>query len=161
MPARTSALRCPPAAAACRSFAGVGAYLAVRTQETGTGPGVCLISTQLEASAPSGVALPGAAAPKPTKTLTVAQTVCQSETVLSGYVGALGDSLPGSGARLVLVPDGVSAITYTLANGHLFTVPVAAESRHRATSAVGPDDSFDPQRPANYAASSLPTCPRA
>ena len=125
VPARTSVLTLPAGCSHLRQFAGVGPYLALQAQETGTGPGVCLISTQLEESAPSGVSLPGAAAPKPTKTLTVANTVCQRETVLSGYVGALGDPLTGPGARLVLVADGVSAITYTLANGELFTVSVA------------------------------------
>ena len=124
VPARTSVLTLPPACSSLPKLAGVGAYLALQAQETGSGPGVCLISTRLEESAPSGVSLPGAPAPKPTKKLTVAKTVCQSETALSGYVGALGDPLPGARARLVLVPDGVSAITYTLANGELFTVSV-------------------------------------
>ena len=125
VPARTSVLPLPAGCSHLPKLAGARAYVAVRAQEIGTGPGVCLISTQLEKRAPSGLSLPGAAAPKPTKTLTVAQTECQSEAVLSGYVGALGDRLPGSAASLVLVPDGVSAITYTLANGHQFTVPVA------------------------------------
>lgn len=106
-------------------FAGVGAYLAEQAQQTGSGPGACLVSTQLEQNGVSGLNLPGATPPKPTKTLAVSQSVCRSEAVLSGYVGAVGDGLQRSGPRLALIPDGVSTITYTLADGRTFTVPVA------------------------------------
>ena len=51
--------------------------------------------------------------------------MCHSEVVLSGYDGALGDELRSPGLRLALIPDGVSAITYALADGRAFTVPVA------------------------------------
>ncbi len=53
------------------------------------------------------------------------QTVCKSEAVLSGYVGALGGLLVGSRTQRVLIPDGASAVTYTLSDGHQFTVGVA------------------------------------
>jgi hypothetical protein len=106
-------------------FADVGAFLALRALKTGSGPGACVISTQLEQSAPPSPLLPGATPPKPTTTLAVAQVVCESEAVLSGYIGALGDALYGSGTQPALIPDGVSAISYTLADGHRFTVPVA------------------------------------
>jgi hypothetical protein len=69
--------------------------------------------------------LPGAPPPKPTTTLAVAQAVCKSDVVLSGYVGALGDALQGSATRLALIPDRITTITYTLADGQRFTVPVA------------------------------------
>jgi hypothetical protein len=106
-------------------FAGVGAYLASQADESGSGPGACMISTQLVQSEPSGSSLPGEATPKPTRTLTVAGAVCKSEAVLSGYVGALGDERLGSAHELALIPDGVTAITYTLADGRRFTAPVA------------------------------------
>lgn len=51
--------------------------------------------------------------------------MCHSEVVLSGYAGALGDELGSPGLRLALIPDGVSAVTYALADGRAFTVPVA------------------------------------
>lgn len=121
-------LALPTVPAGCNGlsqFAGVGAYLALQAQETGSGPGACLISTQVEQSGPSGSFLPGAKPPKPIRTLRVALAVCKSEAVLEGYVGALGDTVPATGTRLALIPDGVSAITYTLADGRGFTVPVA------------------------------------
>lgn len=105
-------------------FSGVGAYLALRAQQTGSGPGACVVSTQLEARVPSGSSPPGAIPPKPTKTLAVTQMLCQSEAVLSSYVGALGAALQGSRTQIALIPDGVSAISYTLADGHRFSVPV-------------------------------------
>jgi hypothetical protein len=120
-----------------------GAWLAQQAEATGSGPGACLISTQLEQSAPPGLLLPGAAPPKPTKTLAVARTVCHSEAVRSSYVGALGDELRNAGIRLALIPDGVSAITYALADGRQFTVPVA--SNLAATGrAVVPDGTSAP-----------------
>ncbi|MDQ6775353.1 MAG: hypothetical protein M3071_03825 [Actinomycetota bacterium] len=106
-------------------FAGVGAYLALQADGTGSGPGACLISTQLVQSPPSGSSLPGAATPKPTKTLTVAGAACKSQAVLSGYAGALGDDRLGSAHELALIPNGVTAITYTLADGRRLTAPVA------------------------------------
>ena len=105
-------------------FAGVGAYLALQTQDTGSGPGACLIWTQVQESPPLGPFLPGMPPPKPVKTLAVAQTVCKSEAVLSGYVGALGGLRVASRTQRVLIPDGVSALTYTLSDGHHFTVGV-------------------------------------
>ena len=54
----------------------------------------------------------------------VAGAVCESEAVLSGYVGALANDRLGSPRRLALIPDGVNAVTYTLADGRRFTVPV-------------------------------------
>ncbi len=105
-------------------FAGASAYLALQAQETGSGPGACLISTQLEQGPPSGLFLAGATPPKPTQTLTIAQTACESEAGMSGYVGAPGGSR-GHRGPLALIPDGVSAITYTLSDGHRITIPVA------------------------------------
>ena len=125
VPARTAALTLPAGCMRLPQFAGAGALLALQAQTTGTGPGVCMISTHPEPSAPLGASRAGAVTPKLTSTLAVKAAVCQSETVLAGYVGALGHPFSSSGARLVLVPDGVSAITYRLANGHVFTVSVA------------------------------------
>ncbi len=106
-------------------FAGVGAYLAAQADETGSGPGVCLISTQLVQSSPPDLSLPGLPVPKPTETLTVAGAACESDAVLSGYVGTLANDRLGSPRELALIPDGVIAVTYTLADGRQFTVPVA------------------------------------
>jgi hypothetical protein len=125
VPAMLSLSALPADCHGLSQFAGVGAYLALLAQETGSGPGACLISTQLEKGAPSGLLLPGAPPPKPTTTLAVAQAVCKSDVVLSGYVGALGDALQGSATRLALILDRITTITYTLADGHRLTVPVA------------------------------------
>jgi hypothetical protein len=105
-------------------FAAVGPYLAYKADETGSGPGACLISTQLVRSPPTGLSLPGEAAPKPTRTLAVAGAVCRSEGVLLGYEGALADQRLGFSRLLALVPDGITSITYTLADGRRLTAPV-------------------------------------
>ena len=121
----TMALAALPAG--CNSlpqFAGVGAYHRAAGRGDGQRPGCVSISIQREQSA-TGTLLPGATAPKPTETLVVAQADCESEGVLSGYIGALGDELAGVGTQLALIPDGVNSIAYTLADGRQFTVPVA------------------------------------
>ncbi len=125
VPAMISLTALPAECNGLPQFAGAGPYVALQAEATGSGPGACLISTQLEQRAPQGLGLPGMARPKPTKTLVVARTVCHSEVVLSGYDGALGDELRSPGIRLALIPDGVSAVTYALADGRAFTVPVA------------------------------------
>jgi hypothetical protein len=125
VPATISLPVLPAGCGGLPQFAGVGAYLASQADESGSGPGACMISTQLVQSEPSGSSLPGEATPKPTRTLTVAGAVCKSEAVLSGYVGALGDERLGSAHELALIPDGVTAITYTLADGRRLTAPVA------------------------------------
>lgn len=124
VPATLAVSKLPADCRGVPQFAGASAYLALQAQETGSGPGACLISTQLERDPPSGLFLPGATPPRPTRRLTIAQTACESSTVMSGYVGALGGSR-GRWGPLALIPDGVSAITYTLNDGHRITVPVA------------------------------------
>jgi hypothetical protein len=124
VPATISLPVLPAGCGSLPQLAGVGAYLASQADESGSGPGACMISTQLVQSEPSGSFLPGEAAPKPTRTLTVAGAVCKSEAVLSGYVGALGDERLGSAHELALIPDGVTAITYALADGRQLTAPV-------------------------------------
>jgi hypothetical protein len=125
VPATVAPPTLPAACSVLPQFAGLGAELAVRALVTGTGPGACLISTQLVDNPPSGLLLPGARVPEPAKTLSVDDTMCASQAVLSGYVGALGDGYEGGAMRLALIPDGVSAITYTLPDGRRLTVPVA------------------------------------
>ncbi len=101
--------------------AGVASYQALRSLTTGSGPGVCLVSTRVSAAFEPGGPLPGA--PKP---VGVVGLSCQSESVLSGYVGSLGEPTgSNSGRRLALIPDGVNGIAYALADGRSFTVPVA------------------------------------
>jgi hypothetical protein len=114
----------PARCAGLPQLAGVTAYLASQADENGTGAGACMISTQLVPRQSSGAYLPGAASPKPAKTLTAAGAVCRSQAVLSGYAGALADDRLGSTPRLALVPDGVSAIIYTLGDGRQLTAPV-------------------------------------
>jgi hypothetical protein len=124
VPASISLPVLPPGCGGLPQFAGVGAYLAFQADETGSGPGACMISTQLVPSPPSGSSLPGQAAPKPTTMISVVGAVCRSEAVLAGYVGALGDERLGSPHELALIPDGVTAITYALADGRRLTAPV-------------------------------------
>jgi hypothetical protein len=116
----------PVSCAGLPQLAGLSAYLASQADENGSGAGACMISTQLVPRESSGTYLPGAASPKPTKTLTVAGAVCKSQAVLSGYQGALADERLDSTPELALIPDGVSAITYTLADGRQLTAPVTA-----------------------------------
>jgi len=119
----------PPLPAECarlRQLAGAGAYLGLQAQETGSGPGACLVTTELQPGSWSGAPLPGARPPsKPTRTTIVAQAGCASEAILSGYRGTLGFGLPSPHTRLALIADGISTITYTRANGRQFRVPVA------------------------------------
>ena len=79
VPATMSLPSLPAACEALPQFAGVGGYLALQAELTGSGAGVCLISTQLVTSTPPGIYLPGAPQPKPTRTLTVTQSACRSE----------------------------------------------------------------------------------
>jgi hypothetical protein len=124
VPATISLPVLPAGCGSLPQFAGVRAYLASQADESGSGPGACLISTQRVQSEPSGSSLPGQATPKPTTTLAVAGAVCKSQAVLSGYDGTLGDERLNSAHELALIPDGVTAITYALADGRRFTAPV-------------------------------------
>ena len=123
VPATMSAPTAPADCAGLPQLAGAGALVALQTDESGSGPGACLISTQLQARTPSSLTLPGMRSPRPKMTVVATATACKSATVLFGYLGALGDPL-GPKTRLALIPDGVNAITYALANGHQITVPV-------------------------------------
>lgn len=124
VPATMSLLTLPAGCNGLPQFARVGSYLASQADENGSGPGACLISTELVQSESSGSYLPGQAMPKPTRTLAVVGAVCKSEAVMSGYVGAVGDERFGPAHELALIPDGVTAITYVLADGRRFTAPV-------------------------------------
>jgi hypothetical protein len=104
-------------------LAGLGAEVALRNEEVGSGPGLCLLSVE---PAPHG--LPIAPGPGPTPApapLIPAAADCESTLVLDGYVGALGDPLTAGAPDLALIPDGITAITYTFADGHQSTVPVS------------------------------------
>ena len=110
---------CPAA-----QFAGAAAFLARETQQTGTGPGVCIIWTQTTESQPAGLLLPGRKAPAPTRTVIPQATACLSDAAQMGYLGAIGNPGTPAGSRLALVPDGVSTVAYTLANQDVISVPV-------------------------------------
>ena len=121
----------PQVSSACRAALGAAAvagYQALQSQETGSGAGVCLVSTAVSPQFESGGPLPGA--PEP---LGVVAADCQSESLLAGYVGSLGEPT-GSDVQRALVPDGVGQISYALADGRSFTVPVA-----RNVAVVPPD----------------------
>lgn len=105
--------------AACAGRAGARAYLAQRMDDLGSGPGACLIATQLVPPPPS--LLPGRTRPGPRLVVSAAQ--CESEVVLSGYVGALGEGDLGTAQVHALIPDGLSSITYTFSDGHAVTAP--------------------------------------
>jgi hypothetical protein len=106
-------------------FAGANAYLAMKALEIGSGAGVCLFSTRLIQSLSSRPPLPGITPPRPKKILVAGARMCESDALLSGYIGALGGALDPPRPRIALVPDGVASITYTRASGRTFTVPVA------------------------------------
>jgi hypothetical protein len=122
VPATIARPTVPAGCAGRPRFGGVRAYLAMRTDQIGSGPGACLISTLV---IPGGRTspLPGKTRPRPMRVVAGAQ--CESEAVLSGYVGALGDQDLGLTQRHGLIPDGISSITYTLSDGRAFTAPVA------------------------------------
>ncbi len=124
VPATISLPALPAGCAGLPQLANVGAYLASQSEESGSGPGACLVSTQLVHGQPAGLSLPGEAQPKATSTLTAVRAVCKSLPVMAGYVGALGDQLLGSTREPALIPDGVTAITYALADGRQLTAPV-------------------------------------
>jgi hypothetical protein len=125
VPATVSVTTLPGGCNRLPQFAGVGVYLALQAQFTGTGSGACLISTQVQEGASSGPSLPGMPPRKPVKALAITQSACESEAVLSGYGGAVGGLRVGAPTQGILIPDGVSALTYTLSDGHQFTVGVA------------------------------------
>lgn len=107
-------------------FAGAGSYLALRSLESGSGPGLCVVEVQREPTMSFGVQLPGRPRPKPRMKLTVTATTCQSTANLIGYMGAVTQLITAGATTRVLVPDGIMALTYTLADGRRLTAPVAA-----------------------------------
>ncbi|MGH2910316.1 MAG: hypothetical protein ACRDK8_13610 [Solirubrobacteraceae bacterium] len=124
VPATVAVPTLPVGCAGLRQLAGVRGYLALRADETGSGKGACLISTQLAPSPPT-MPLPGRARPQPPEQLTVAGAACESEAVLSGYVGAFGEGSLGAAHQLALIPDPIASITYALPDGRALTAPVA------------------------------------
>lgn len=114
----------PELPAGCAQLPGAAGYLALRSDQAGSGHGVCLIPTALVRITPPILSqLPGAAA-KPTKKRVAVGAVCESTAVLAGYFGALGSPLVGPPLDVALIPDGVTSITYTLASGKQFTASV-------------------------------------
>jgi hypothetical protein len=107
------------------ALAGLRASLALRAQDVGTGPGICLISVQVEPAGRPISVLPGQRRRGPTGTTTLANAGCESLTVISGYMGALGGGLSSVGVHAVLVPDGISSLTDTFAGGRQVTTPVS------------------------------------
>jgi hypothetical protein len=122
VPATLSSLALPADCKGIPQLAGFGAVFALRNEETGSGPGVCLLSVQ---RAPHGLPTFPGPGPSPPPTLVPAGVECESTSVLDGYVGALGEQVTAGAADLALVPDGITAFTYTFADGHQSTVPVS------------------------------------
>ena len=107
-----------------RALAGLRAAFGLHNQETGSGPGVCLVTTQVATSGPRLPFLPGKRRPKPKKE-TLADAGCESLTVMASYLGVFGGGLSRSGAQVALVPDGVTSVTYALADGRQVTASVS------------------------------------
>jgi hypothetical protein len=128
LPARCSRL---PALTALRKA------FALKAEATGTGPGVCLISTQVVPAERPVSILPGKRRPNRGRSHTAATAGCESLAVMASYFGAIGAGAVDGGPSVVLVPDGVSAITYAFSggrqlsarvNGNLVTVPALKTS---------------------------------
>jgi hypothetical protein len=122
VPATLSSLTLPADCKGDPRLAGLGAEVALRNEEVGSGPGLCLLSVQ---PAPHGLPIFPGPGPSPAPALMPAAVDCESTPVLAGYVGALGDPLTAGAPDLVLIPGGITAITYTFADGHQSTVPVS------------------------------------
>lgn len=119
VPATLAAPSLPARCAHLPGLAGVRGLLAIRTLETGTGPGVCVVA--VTPATPVSV-LPGKSKKAPSGQ---ASAGCESLTVMSSYLGAFGAGLTaGVGTSAVLLPDGISSVTYTLAGGRQATAPV-------------------------------------
>jgi hypothetical protein len=122
VPATLSALTLPADCKRVPQVAGLRAEVALRNEEVGSGPGLCLLSVQ---PAPHGLPTAPGPGPSPAPIVVPAGVNCESTSVLAGYVGALGEPLSAGASNLALIPDGITAITYTFADGHQSTVPVS------------------------------------
>lgn len=114
----------PALSSACRAVlgaTGVADYLAFQALVTGSGPGACLVTTD-SVSAALGPPPPGA--PAPAARPTVIEASCESSTILAGYRGALAAPF-NRASDIALIPDGISQIAYTFADGIGSTVPVS------------------------------------
>jgi hypothetical protein len=119
----------PTLPAGCRGAVartpGLKALLAMEATQTGSGPGVCMVTTQVESTVPTGPYLPGAAPPRRVRSVAVTAAVCHSAAVLSSYTGAFGYSLGLPGGQIALFHDGIASVTYAFGNGRHVTVAVA------------------------------------
>lgn len=111
--------------AALARLPGAEAFIGLQAMQTGSGPGVCLLSAQVESSFRSGPRLPGAAAPRPTKSVEVTAAMCKSAAVLSSYTGAAGYSIGLPGGQIALLRDGITEVRYAFSDGRRVTVDVA------------------------------------
>jgi hypothetical protein len=124
VPATLTAPSLPARCAHLRALAGLRAVFALYAQAAGTGPGVCLITTQLvPAESPVSI-LPGKRPGKRGKSHTVATANCESLTAMASYLGATGFGLTGTAPSVALVPDGVSSVTYAFSGAPSVTRPV-------------------------------------
>lgn len=119
VPAKLGPLQVPAGCASLPRLKGLDHVKAFAELESGSGAGICLISTSF--TTPSSSGLPGQAAPK--RRLTVVGASCESKTVLDNYVGTLGQD--GGGSPMALVPDGVASLSYTFADGRKVTASVS------------------------------------
>ena len=145
LPATIGPVTLPPGCGVLPQLKGLPAYLAAQQDQRGAGPGACLFAVSREPVGIPGPYLPGARNPTVTTRPRASFATCESDTILTGYTGALGTAF---GSGLALVPDGVDAIAYTLASGrrltmsvtgNLVTTPAAlviAPSPHRLTAAA-------------------------
>jgi hypothetical protein len=125
VPATLAAPRLPARCAHVSGFGALRAVLALRTLRTGSGPGICLIRTQVLPALEPVSPLPGEPPLRGTGGPQTAATAgCESLAVMQSYLGGLGGALAGAGVPVVVAPDGVTSVTYTLGDGRQFTAAV-------------------------------------
>ncbi len=123
VPAALAIESVPARCAHVRALAGVRSAIALRNEETGSGAGVCLVTTQVVMTGRLPPVLPGKPRP-PGGEQTLANAGCESLAVMASYLGTSGGGLSAGGPPVALVPDGVSSVTYARADGRRYTAQV-------------------------------------
>lgn len=135
VPASIAPVPLPAGCAGLPQLRGIDAYSTARNDELGTGPGACLLVTRRVPTASPGPYLPGAKRPAAREKVQLGGAVCYGGAALTGYVGTLGGFFA---QRFILLGDGVTTITYALASGAQFTVPVSGNLAQTPTTLTIP-----------------------